>query len=90
MFTKDTTIRNVRIAAGVLFLASVAAGILITPLLMLAAPILAGVAFPPKYGPELALEGWRLDEDLSADGKGGAKENVYEFARKSRTNRKAS
>jgi hypothetical protein len=57
-----TTTRNIlRIITGVFFLGSVAMGILVHPLWMLPALVFLPLTWNFRYGPELALEGWTLE-----------------------------
>ncbi|MFA6450391.1 MAG: hypothetical protein WCX65_13030 [bacterium] len=65
--------RVLKLVTGALFFGSVAMGILVHPLWMLASLVFLPLTWNFRYGPELALEGWRLeDAGLAVGGKSGA------------------
>jgi hypothetical protein len=80
--TKDIRIRIRGFIVAALLITSVALGIFAHPLWLVIIPVTLLLAWPPKYGPEFVLEGWRPEDDAEGiEEYKGAKDYAYGRAR---------
>lgn len=58
----DNSLRTLRIVGGALLSASVLLAVLVSPIWVIGAPLFLALAWPPAYGPQFVLEGWKYEE----------------------------